>query len=224
MDIPCFHASEISGLIGLNHYKSKPEIIQRVMSKMRQFKDEIKAPITDKEILQNAPPELKAGLQEAIITATKTTSDASLKQVIDSYKKQIIGKTDEKTFEVLSTEIQKQRGVILEDIAEDNFGGVENRGQFVSYNCPEYRIIGFVDGIKDGKIVETKNRKRFWKNPPEYDIVQLRCYMKMNGNVDGILLETFPEKSPRSTEISWSDREWEKIHTSLLGVCNEINQ
>ena len=78
--------------------------------------------------------------------------------------------------------------------------------------------------MRDGKIVETKNRKRFWKEPPPYDFVQLRTYMMMKGRVDGILLENFPEHEPRITEVVWSDSEWEKIHSGLLKVCDEITR
>jgi len=225
MERPCFNASEISGLMGLNQWKPRSEVIQRVMSKMTQFKDKVKAPITDRELVLKAPAELKVGLKEAIIAATEANTDESLQQVIDEYKQTIVGKTDDKTFEALSSEIQKQRGVKLEAVAEDNFGGVKNRGQFVQYNCPEYRIIGFIDGLKGGKIVETKNRKKFWNEPPVYDIIQLRCYMRMMGNVDGILLETFPGISaPRTTDISWSNEEWDKINKCLLETCREIYQ
>jgi hypothetical protein len=221
--IPRFHPSEIAAVLGLNPYKSKKDVLLRVMGKMPQFKGKIDVPLTDREIVEKADPELKIGLDEAIRSATNATSDYEIRKVIENYQKTIEDKNaDERTIQALTSEIQKQRGVRLESRAEDAFGGVVSRSEFVRLTCPQYEITGYIDGMKDGKIVETKNRKRFWKEPPAYDFIQLRCYMKMKGEIDGILLENFPANEPRITEVVWNDAEWEKIHKGLLEVCDEI--
>jgi hypothetical protein len=221
---PRFHPSEIAAVLGLNPYKSKQDVLLRIMSKMPEFKGKIEAPATDRELVDRAPPELKIGLQEAVVSAVSAKSDYEIRKIVDTYKKTIDGKADEKTISALTSEIQKQRGVRLEHRAEDNFGGVESRSEYVKFTCPQYEITGYIDGMRDGKIVETKNRKRFWKEPPSYDFIQLRCYMKMKGQVDGILLENFPENEPRVTHVSWNDSEWEAIHRGLLSVCDEITR
>lgn len=221
---PKFHPSEVAAVLGLNPYKSKQDVLLRIMSKMPEFRGKIDAPPTDKELVERAPADLKIGLQEAIAGATVASSDYEIRKIVDAYKKTIDGRADEKTISALTSEIQKQRGVRLEHRAEDNFGRVENRSEYVRFVCPEYEITGYIDGIRDGKIVETKNRKRFWKDPPSYDFIQLRCYMKMKGHLDGILLENFPENEPRVTEVPWNDTEWEKIHQGLLSVCDEITR
>lgn len=221
---PRFHPSEVAAVLGLNPYKSKQDVLLRIMSKMPEFKGKIDAPPTDKELVERAPADLKIGLQEAIVSATAASSDYEIRKIVDAYKKTIDGRADEKTISALTSEIQKQRGIRLEHRAEDNFGRVENRSEYVRFACPEYEITGYIDGIRDGKIVETKNRKRFWKDPPSYDFIQLRCYMRMKGGLDGILLENFPENEPRVTEVPWNDTEWEKIHQGLLSVCDEITR
>jgi len=221
---PRFHPSEIAAVLGLNPYKSKEDVLLRIMSKMPEFKGKIEAPPTDRELVENASPELKVGLQEAITRATCATSDYEIRKIVETYKKGIDGKADEKTISALTSEIQKQRGVRLEHRAEDNFGGVESRSEYVKFACTQYEITGYIDGMRDGKIVETKNRKRFWKEPPAYDFIQLRCYMMMKGRVDGILLENFPANEPRVTNVMWSDEEWDTIHRGLIGVCDEITR
>lgn len=222
MNVPTFHASKVAAILGLNPYQTKKDVLLAVMARMPQFEGKVKAPVTDKELVDRAPAELKTGLQSAIAAAVNASSDAEIKQIVNSYKQTIDGKTDDATLRALTSEIQKQRGIQLESKSGNAFGGVHARGKFVQYECPDYRMIGLLDGLKEGKVVEIKNRKRFWAEPPAYDFIQLRCYMKMMGEKDGLLLENFPENNPRVTEVAWSDTEWNKIHNELLSVCREI--
>lgn len=127
-----------------------------------------------------------------------------------------------RSVDVLTQEIQKRRGTRMEGSVEDTFGGVVERHKKVVLDCDEYCISGFIDGTKDGKIVETKNRKRVWTHPPSYDVIQLRCYMRMGGRVGGILLENFPGNKTRVTEFPWNDDEWNDIHEGLCRVAEEI--
>lgn len=132
------------------------------------------------------------------------------------------------TVEVISQEIQKQRGTRMESSAEDKHAAatgkaITNRGAPVRYECAEYTIVGYIDGMQDGSIVETKNRKRFWKEPPPYDMIQLKCYMKMKGNVGGILLECFPSGEKRQTVLKWDEDTWSVIHRGLCKVALEID-
>jgi hypothetical protein len=221
---PRFHPSEVAAVLGLNPYKNKQDVLLRILSKMPEWKGKIQAPPTDRELVDKASPELKVGLQEAISSATRANTDSEIRNIIAAYKSTIDGRADDKTIAALTSEIQKQRGVKLEHRAEDNFGGVESRSEFVKYTCAQYELTGYIDGMREGVVVETKNRKRYWKEPPAYDFIQLRCYMKMKGCVNGILLENFPEHPPRVTNVAWDEGEWNKIHTGLLDVCNEISR
>ena len=129
--------------------------------------------------------------------------------------------------QALASEIQKRRGTRLEDKAENEHAvstGVQvtDRNTFVEFECDSYRLIGYLDGIQGDKVVETKNRKRFWTTPPAYDFIQLRCYMFMKGEKDGVLLENFPGRSPRTTEVPWDDERWMDIHAGLCGVARTI--
>jgi hypothetical protein len=78
--------------------------------------------------------------------------------------------------------------------------------------------------MQDGAVLETKNRKRFWREPPMYDLIQLRCYMKMKGNLPGVLLECFPGGDSRKTHLKWDLDEWQSIHDNLCAVSDEISR
>ncbi len=128
----------------------------------------------------------------------------------------------------LSREIQKQRGTKLESVTEDKHASdtgkaVFDRGGSARFECSEYILCGYIDGMQDGCVVETKNRKRVWKEVPTYDVIQLRCYMKMKGEIDGLLLESFPDRTTRKSHFTWDVDEWNAIHTNLVAVADEID-
>jgi hypothetical protein len=130
---------------------------------------------------------------------------------------------------VISSEVQKRRGTQMESKVEDDHAvttgkEITNRNSSLRIELPEYTLFGYIDGMQDGRIVETKNRKRIWTEPPAYDIIQLRCYMKMKGEVDGLLLERFPNGNIRETLLSWDPMEWSYIHSGLCEVAEEISK
>ena len=279
---PRFSASEVAGILGLNPYKTKNEVLVKILSQIPEFKEAVLAGKTavggktDKEMVAAAPHEVHVALAKCVRDATAAKSDAEVDAIISSFKdtnarvllkecfdgerkieaeaieaaklrihtgqttveaeverlsvvKEVRATIDAlPEQEVLASEIQKRRGTKLEKVAEDAYvvetgKEISERNTFTQLECPEYRLIGYIDGFQDGKVVETKNRKRFWTIPPAYDFIQLRCYMRMKGKVDGVLLENFPAKPPRTTAVSWSDSAWESIHEGLCRVSQEIS-
>ena len=280
---PRFSASEVAGILGRNPYKTKNEVMLKVLSQMPQFKEAVLAGKTavggktDKEFVDAAPHEVHVALAKCVRDATVAKSDAEVEGIVSNFKdtnarvllkecldgvrevespevtaakvrihtgqttveteldrlaitKEVRTKIDAMPEqEVLASEIQKRRGTKLEKTAEDAFAAetgkeISERNTFAQLECPEYRLIGYIDGYQDGRIVETKNRKRFWPVPPAYDFVQLRCYMRMRGKIPGVLLENFPGKPPRNTPVPWDDDEWDSIHEGLCAVSADIGR
>lgn len=278
---PRFSASEVAGLLGLNPYKSRNEVMLKVITMIPKFKPyvlnvkEVLGAKTEREVITAAPPEAMKAMWASVNTACVATSDAEMEQAIQTFKTTHIQQTVKTALlggkavesevvreavirvkagvstveselsvlathhdvisavsatqehQVLASEIQKRRGTKLEDKAENNYAvatgkDITERNTFTDFECPDYRLIGYLDGMQDGKVVETKNRKRFWTVPPAYDFVQLRCYMFMKGKRDGVLLENFPGRGPRTTEVPWSDPEWASIHEGLCEAARTI--
>lgn len=180
------------------------------------------------ETLEGKRVPVCVALEEVVarVIAGQTTVEKEMPTLCASAEvKTVIEKTQE--HQVLASEIQKRRGTKLEDKAENDHAaatGIEvtGRNSFVDFECDDYRLIGYLDGMQGEKVVETKNRKRFWTVPPAYDFVQLRCYMFMKGKKDGVLLENFPGRGPRTTEVPWDDEQWAEIHDGLCGVARTI--
>ena len=130
-----------------------------------------------------------------------------------------------------TSEVIKQRGIVLEEtstnVLETKTGvAIRNRNsKCYVYYLPNTSalIAGRVDGLQgDDTVVETKTRRRFWKSPPEYDIIQLRCYMKLTNRRMGILNECFPDGTSRATTIEWSDSIWNEIQSALTNVIKDV--
>jgi hypothetical protein len=167
-------------------------------------------------------------LEEAVARIVAGQMDVATETALLCANPEVTTKIEQtQEHQVLASEIQKRRGTRLEDKAENNHAAatgkeVTDRNTFVDFECDSYRLIGYLDGMQSDKVVETKNRKRFWTTPPAYDFIQLRCYMFMKGKKDGVLLENFPGRGPRTTALPWDDDAWDLIHDGLTSVASTI--
>uniref|UniRef100_A0A6C0B661 Uncharacterized protein n=1 Tax=viral metagenome TaxID=1070528 RepID=A0A6C0B661_9ZZZZ len=180
------------------------------------------------ETLEGKRAPTTPALQEAVARVISGQMDVATETALLCVNPEVTLKIEQtQEHQVLASEIQKRRGTRLEDKAENEHAvstGVQvtDRNTFVEFESDSYRLIGYLDGMQGDKVVETKNRKRFWTTPPAYDFIQLRCYMFMKGEKDGVLLENFPGRPPRTTEVPWDDERWMDIHAGLCGVARTI--
>jgi hypothetical protein len=180
------------------------------------------------ETLEGKRAPTTPALQEAVARVISGQMDVATETALLCVNPEVAAKIEQtQEHQALASEIQKRRGTRLEDKAENNHAAatgvqVTDRNTFVEFESDSYRLIGYLDGMQGDKVVETKNRKRFWTTPPAYDFIQLRCYMFMKGEKDGVLLENFPGRAPRTTEVPWDDERWMDIHAGLCGVAQTI--
>ena len=180
------------------------------------------------ETLEGKRAPTTPALQQAVDRVISGQMDVATETALLCANPEVTTKIEQtQEHQVLASEIQKRRGTRLEDKAENEHAvstGVQvtDRNTFVEFESDSYRLIGYLDGMQGDKVVETKNRKRFWTTPPAYDFIQLRCYMFMKGEKDGVLLENFPGRAPRTTEVPWDDERWMDIHAGLCGVARTI--
>jgi hypothetical protein len=92
-----------------------------------------------------------------------------------------------------------------------------------------YMLTGVPDGVdaSTGNVIEIKSRNKKPSNKSfnEYDIIQLRCYMLLHGKVDGVLIESYPDKNPykfcmRWCRVKWSEKRWIEIHDALVDASD----
>jgi hypothetical protein len=87
-----------------------------------------------------------------------------------------------------------------------------------------YKLCGRVDGLTQDSIVETKTRRRFWKEAPAYDLIQLRCYLRLTNRKMGTLNEVFPDNTQRATSINWDEREWNLLDQKIVNALETLKR
>jgi hypothetical protein len=181
----------------------------------------------EKPILQ------KQCLPESIVREIQKNADKPVDQIVEKVNVQV--KEVPEIAEACKS-INKIRGTILEtqstDRLQTNLGKkVEDRNaRYYVYHIPnipfDARIVGKLDGttkLSNGEaITEIKTRRRKWATVPKYDLIQLRCYMKLTGIKNGILHEEFPDNTSRTTRIEWSETEWKSIESALIQTLAEV--
>jgi hypothetical protein len=92
------------------------------------------------------------------------------------------------------------------------------------YEGTNYKLCGRVDGLTQDSIVETKTRRRFWKEAPAYDLIQLRCYLRLTNRKMGTLNEVFPDNTQRATSINWDEREWNLLDQKIVNALETLKR
>lgn len=109
--------------------------------------------------------------------------------------------------------IQKKRNIII---------GSRNSKMYekVLYTDPNelYQLVlrGKMDGISDDIIIETKNRtKRLFNHIPDYEKVQLECYMYLSGLYKALHIEHFNENS-NEIEYNHDEEFWNECLKNII--------
>lgn len=247
MFIPTISASKVAGLIGLNPYQDAHETMYDVMCKNKL----IRARIADIETQAHRKPLSQVrdellddpsvrGIVNAGIRACQRTQDVKgvLAEVEQSAKTTVqlrYGDYPEEVRAMLVDEVRgkvaKQRGLNNENHILDQYEEkhdvkvVERNTKNMRMEFGKFVLIGRTDGwvASENRIVDSKERTRFWKEPPVYDEIQLRCYMAMTGAPEAELIERFPNGSSRVTKYLNDADKWKTIRESIERVVDKMN-
>ena len=132
----------------------------------------------------------------------------------------------------IRSRVNMARGVKLENVSLDQLElehGIsvsKRNSKLYKYECEKFKLSGKIDGYDDKNecVIEIKNRVKFVKNPPHYDMIQCVIYMKLTNSKKCLLVECFPDKSTRQTLIEWNQNEYEGIHENLCDLVNKIRK
>ena len=128
-------------------------------------------------------------------------------------------------------QISKHRGITNEKAILDGYEVarevkvVERNVRNIKKEYGKFRLIGRIDGFveSENRIVDSKERTRFWESVPIYDEIQMRCYMNMMGAAEAELVERFPNGEIRHTKFMNDPAKWAIIQEAITKAVAEMN-
>lgn len=99
-----------------------------------------------------------------------------------------------------------------------------NNQEFYRKDFGSFVLGGRVDGFVDGKLVEIKNRtNRLFGCVPEYERVQVECYMRLLG-IDGCALIERLDEEQQSHHLQRNDALWSAIVKGLTAFTQFLRE
>jgi hypothetical protein len=243
---PILSASKIAGLIGLNPYQNPDEIIYDLLCKDKEIHKRV-AEIEEQakrrpfrqvrdDVLKNKSIE---GIVHAGIRACAKTAD--VKGVLDEVEQyaqtavclryaDYAPEVKQALVSEIRGAVQKQRGLNNENHILDQYETaqdvrvVERNTKNMRKNFGKFTILGRTDGWveAENRIVDSKERTRFWAEVPIYDEVQMRVYMEMMGAREAELVERFPGGKMRVTKFVNDAQKWDAIRQGIETAVDKM--
>jgi hypothetical protein len=245
--IPELSASKVAGFIGLHKYQNANEIAYELLSKDLVAKTriaEIERAHNRRSFYQVLSEVLKDGpiqdcVSSGIKAAQKTTNVAAVLDEVEAQANLILElRRDAFTPEVRAQlagevrgKVSKQRGLNNENHILDQYETqrdvkvTERNTKTVKKDFGTFKLVGRCDGYvaSESRIVDSKDRTRFWAQVPLYDEIQLRCYMNMYDASESELIERFPDGRVRHTKFTNDPVKWASIVSSIERAVAKLN-
>lgn len=245
--IPEISASKVAGLIGLHRYQNQDEVAYELLSKDATLKAKI-AEIERAENRQSfhriANEVLREGVIQDVVAcgvksaqSTKNVQDvlvdveARAALVLQMRHADMSPELRARLAEEVRGQVSKQRGLKNEEHILDTYETARNvrvterNTKMAKKDFGTFKLIGRCDGYVASKnrIVDSKDRTRFWDTVPIYDEIQLRCYMKMYGADESELVERFPGGETRHTKYVADPEIWDSLEKSIGRAVEKLN-
>lgn len=246
--IPEISASKVAALIGLNKYQTVSETMYDLFMKDKEIKQRIReierahgrCPFS--VVLSKVLKE--QSIQDCIaIGVAEASKTSDVKAVLESVqqKANIVlnlrhGSLDPEVRNRIAEEVRgmvsKRRGIQNENNILDQYEVqrdvkvVERNTKMCKKTYSNFKLNGRTDGYvpTENRIVDSKDRTRFWETVPIYDEIQLRCYMDMTGVSESELVERFPDGNVRHTKFLNDPEKWKPIEQAIEQAAVKMNE
>lgn len=233
---PEISASKVAGFIGLHKYQDINDVFYDILVKDKELKSKIHQIETTykrrafnqvlNEVLRdpNVMDCISLGMKEVQNTANVTDVlddvQARAKVILDLRKDMYSDEVRARLAEEIRGKISQRRGLLNEDAILNNYETerdvkvVERNTKMLKKRYETFGLIGRIDGYvaSEKRIVDSKERTKFWPTVPLYDEIQLRCYMDMAGAKESELLERFPDGTTRTTKFVNDPEKWNALY------------
>lgn len=245
--IPEISASKVAGLIGLNKYQTPAEIMYDLFLKNKETKQVIldierthgRRPfnVVLAEVLKQGP--IQDCISKGVSDACKTSDVASVLEDVERRANVVLdlryGSLEQDVRTRIASEVRgqvsKRRGIRNENAILDQYETqrevqvVERNTKMCRKTYSTFKLVGRTDGYvpSENRIVDSKDRTRFWDSVPIYDEIQLRCYMDMTGVSESELVERFPDGNTRHTKFLNDSEKWKVIEEEVTRAVAKMN-
>jgi len=245
MFIPIISATRVAGTIGLHKFQTPNEVFYELMKKdkaisariaeietrlgVRSF-NSLKASVFKDNNVQGivfsaidaAKKDLKGALTD-VESQTRTLLDMRYAHLTPDVRGLLAAEA--------KSEVRMKRGLnnenkILNTYEVDHKVEVTERNtKNLNMDFGTFKLTGRTDGwvAAHNRIVDSKDRTRFFPEVPIYDEIQLRVYMKMTGATESELIENFPDGTKRVTKFMNDVEKWDLIEKCLRDAVQRMN-
>ena len=244
--LPDIAASKVAGLCGLHKYQQPVEVMFDMLYKHIPTKVAIDALMTAEnrrpfnkiknEVLRNK--DIMNIVGRAVRSTKGVENITPILEGVESQARTAIAlrysEYSESVRSLLVDEVRgavaKQRGIQNENAGLNTYENthaveVKDRNTMTFKKTYEkFKLNGRTDGFvtEHNRVVDAKERTRWWTEPPLYDEIQLRVYMELTGAKEAELFESFPDGRTRTTKYENDPIKWSVINSGILGAVEKM--
>lgn len=247
MIIPELSASKVAGFIGLHKYQSPQELQYELLLKDKDVRARIQAleqqtgrkgfACVLTEVLKEQPIAdcIYAGIREASktqnVSGVLEEVEAQARLVLDLRNDGIPADVRDRLASEIRGKVSKGRGIQNEAAILDQYEAhrdvkvTERNTKTLRKDFGTFKLVGRTDGYvaSENRIVDSKDRTRWWPQVPLYDEIQLRVYMVMTGATESELVERFPDGRVRHTKYLNDPEKWASLQTAIEAAVAKLN-
>jgi len=245
--IPTISASKVAGLIGLHKYQEQHEVLYDLLRRDKAGRERITVleasanrrpfqQVIDEVLADSAVKNcIYAGLRacqktqdvKGVLLEVETKANVLLNLRYDHYSPEIrqalIGE--------IRGKISKQRGINNEAKILNNYETThdvkvtERNTRSLKMDMGKFILTGRTDGwvASENRVVDSKDRTRWFPEVPLYDEIQLHVYMKLLGCPESELIERFPDGRTRVTKFMNDPEKWQTIEKAIESSVYTLN-
>ena len=245
--IPTISASKVAGLIGVHKYQDQHEVLYDLMSRNKDARARINAlevsanrrpfqQVVDEVLKDSAVKNcIYAGLRacqktqdvKGVLNEVETKANVVLNLRYDQYPPEV----RQALVCEIRGKVSKQRGINNEAKILDNYEVAqdvkvtERNTRSLKMDFGKFVLTGRTDGwvASENRVVDSKDRTRWFPEVPVYDEIQLRVYMKMLGCPESELIERFPDGRTRVTKFLNDPAKWDTIEKAISAAVDTMN-
>jgi Rieske Fe-S protein len=177
----------------------------------RQIKEVVELPV-----IKDAPAVAEA-VRSVVYTTRGSTGEDSAVQSYCKTTGNAVTMRNDKFYKTILSSTAEEFEEWCSDVHQSQFDPDEDIAESLSV-----MIGGRVDGISSGKVVETKCRQnRFFKYIPDYELVQIMCYMKLTGLDKCDLVQKLGDKV-QIKQYSFDEEKWNGIALACIQFAQQL--